>query len=116
MRHRSPSSKGLTPASTRHDSRQVETLRSAFQKAFNDPEFQKDYKKLVGDSPSPLAAEAVQQAVQSLPREPAVVELFKQVTGAGALPPHDAQRSAGAKTCLTEVFSLNGLNGTFLNS
>ena len=65
-----------------------ETLRAAFQKAFNDPEFQKDYKKLVGDSPSPLAAEAVQQAVQSLPREPAVVELFKQVTGAGALPPH----------------------------
>ena len=66
----------------------VETLRAAFQKAFNDPEFQKDYKKLVGDSPSPLAAEAVQQAVQTLPREPAVIELFKQVTGGGSLPTH----------------------------
>lgn len=66
----------------------VETLRSAFQKAFNDPEFQKGYKKLVGDNPSPLAADAVQQAVQSLPREPSIVELFKQVTGAGPLPPH----------------------------
>jgi tripartite-type tricarboxylate transporter receptor subunit TctC len=65
----------------------VETLRSAFQKVFNDPEFQKDYKKLVGDNPSPLAAEGVQQAVQSLPREPSIVELFKQVTGAGPLPP-----------------------------
>ena len=66
----------------------VETLRAAFQKAFNDPEFQKEYKKLVGDAPSPLGAEAVQQAVQSLPREPAIVELFKQVTGAGPLPPY----------------------------
>lgn len=65
----------------------VETLRAAFQKVFNDPEFQKDYKKLVGDNPSPLAAEGVQQAVQSLPREPSIVELFKQVTGAGPLPP-----------------------------
>ena len=52
------------------------------------PEFQKDYKKLVGDNPSPLAADAVQQAVQTLPREPAIVELFKQVTGGGPLPPH----------------------------
>ena len=66
----------------------VETLRAAFQKVFNDPEFQKDYKKLVGDNPSPLAAEDVQQAVQSLPREPSIIELFKQVTGAGPLPPH----------------------------
>ncbi|HKY08310.1 MAG TPA: hypothetical protein VJQ55_08715, partial [Candidatus Binatia bacterium] len=66
----------------------VETLRSAFQKVFKDPDFQKDYKKLVGDNPSPLAAEGVQQAVQSLPREPAIVELFKHVTGAGPLPSH----------------------------
>jgi tripartite-type tricarboxylate transporter receptor subunit TctC len=65
----------------------VETLRAAFQKAFHDPEFQKEYKKLVGDDPSPLAADAIQQAVQSLPREPAIIELFKQVTGAGPLPP-----------------------------
>ena len=73
----------------------METLRSPFQKAFNDPEFHKGYKKLVGDDPSPLAAEAVQQAVQNLPREPSTVELFKQVTGAGPLPP-DGRAAFGA--------------------
>ncbi|HWP56368.1 MAG TPA: hypothetical protein VNL14_00610 [Candidatus Acidoferrales bacterium] len=64
----------------------VEILRAAFQKAFNDPDFHKEYKKLVGDSPSPLAAERVQQAIQGLPRDPSVVETFKQVSGAGPLP------------------------------
>lgn len=64
----------------------VEILRAAFRKAFNDPEFRKDFKKLVGDDPSPLAAEEVERAIHGLPREPAVIELFKQVTGSGPLP------------------------------
>jgi hypothetical protein len=31
----------------------------------------------VGDHPSPLAAEEVQRAIEGLPREPSVIELFK---------------------------------------
>jgi tripartite-type tricarboxylate transporter receptor subunit TctC len=66
----------------------VQILRAAFHKAFNDPDFQKDYKKLVGDDPSPLAAEDVQRSIEGLPREPAVIELFKQITSANPLPSH----------------------------
>jgi len=64
----------------------VEILRAAFQKAFRDPEFHKEFKKLVGDDPSPLAAEEIERAIQGLPRESSIIELFKQVTGSGPLP------------------------------
>lgn len=64
----------------------VEILRAAFAKAFQDPEFRRDFRKLVGDDPTPLTAEEVEKAVRDLPREPAIVELFKQVTGSGPLP------------------------------
>ena len=64
----------------------VQMLRAAFNKAFNDPDFHKGYRKLVGDAPSPLAAEEVQRAIEGLPREPSVIELFKLLTSANPLP------------------------------
>lgn len=64
----------------------VQILRAAFRKIFDDPEFHKEYKKLVGDSPTPLVAEEVQRAIETLPREPSVIETFKLITSANPLP------------------------------
>lgn len=64
----------------------VDILRAAFAKASNDPEFQKDYKKLVGDDPTPMTAEGINKAIRDLPRETSIIELFKQVTGGDPLP------------------------------
>jgi tripartite-type tricarboxylate transporter receptor subunit TctC len=64
----------------------TEILRAAFRKIFDDPEFHKEYKKLVGDEPTPLAAEEVQRAIDTLPREPSVIETFKLITSANPLP------------------------------
>jgi tripartite-type tricarboxylate transporter receptor subunit TctC len=64
----------------------VQILRAAFHKTFTDPGFQKDYKKLVGDEPSPLGADEVQRALEALPRERSVIELFKRLTSADPLP------------------------------
>ncbi len=64
----------------------TQILRAAFRKIFDDPEFHKEYKKLVGDEPSPLAAEEVQRAIETLPRESSVVETFKLITSANPLP------------------------------
>jgi tripartite-type tricarboxylate transporter receptor subunit TctC len=64
----------------------VEILREAFRKVFNDLEFHKEYKKMVGDDPTPLTAEGIEKAMRELPRDAGTVELFKQVTGAGPLP------------------------------
>jgi hypothetical protein len=51
-----------------------------------DPEFLKEYKKTGDDSP-PLMPEELEWVIKNLPREPEVVELFKNLFGAGPLPP-----------------------------
>jgi tripartite-type tricarboxylate transporter receptor subunit TctC len=75
----------ILPPGTPKD--RVEILREAFRKTFKDPEFHKDYKKLVGDDPTPLSAEGIDKAIRELPREASIIELFKQVTGGDAPPP-----------------------------
>ena len=74
----------LPPASPKD---RVEVVREAFRKVFKDAEFHKDYKKLVGDDPSPLTAEGIDKAIKELPREASIVELFKLVTSSGPLTP-----------------------------
>ena len=64
----------------------TQILRAAFRKIYDDPEFHKEYKKLVGDESSPLAAEEVQRAIETLPRQSSVVETFKLITSANPLP------------------------------
>ena len=68
---------------------QVKILREAMAKMFNDPEFQKDYKKFVGEEPTPLMPEEMERAVKELPRDPEIVDLFKKLNAAGPLPAVD---------------------------
>jgi tripartite-type tricarboxylate transporter receptor subunit TctC len=64
----------------------VEIIQGAFRKAFQDPEFFREYKKLTGDEPTPLMQELHDKAVKEIPREREVVEVFKKLVGAGPLP------------------------------
>jgi tripartite-type tricarboxylate transporter receptor subunit TctC len=66
---------------------QVRILRDAMAKMFSDPEFHKEYKKLVGEEPTPLLAEDMERAIKDLPRDPEIVDLFKKLNAAGPLPP-----------------------------
>jgi tripartite-type tricarboxylate transporter receptor subunit TctC len=74
----------ILPPGTPKD--RADILRDAFRKIASDPEFRKEFKKLVGDDPTPLAAEGIEKAIQDLPQEDAVIDFFKQVSGSGALP------------------------------
>jgi tripartite-type tricarboxylate transporter receptor subunit TctC len=65
---------------------QVKILREAMAKMFKDPDFHKDYKKLVGEEPTPLLGEEMDRALGELPRDPEIVELFKKLNAAGSLP------------------------------
>jgi tripartite-type tricarboxylate transporter receptor subunit TctC len=65
----------------------IEILTQAITKTFKDPEFSKEYNKLVGDDPSPLFPQENQRAIRELPRDPETVGIFKQLAGPGPLPP-----------------------------
>lgn len=65
----------------------VKILRDAMARTFKDPEFQQEFKKLMGREPSPLTGEEVQKVVRDLPRDPETVALYKLYAEGGALPP-----------------------------
>jgi tripartite-type tricarboxylate transporter receptor subunit TctC len=74
----------VLPPATPKD--RVEILREAFRKTAEDPEFRNEFKKLVGDDPTPLAGEAMEKAIHELPIEDSVIDFFKQISGSGPLP------------------------------
>jgi tripartite-type tricarboxylate transporter receptor subunit TctC len=74
----------ILPPATPKD--RAEILREAFRKIAADPEFRKEFKKLVGDDPTPLTADGLEKAIQELPIEESVIDFFKQVSGSGPLP------------------------------
>ena len=64
----------------------VNVLKQAMAKTYNDPEFRKQYKKLVSDEPTPLLPDANQQAIRELPRDAETVALFNKLAGPDPLP------------------------------
>jgi tripartite-type tricarboxylate transporter receptor subunit TctC len=64
----------------------VQILQAAFRKAYEDPEFEKEYKKLTGDDPSPINPEDYQTAIREIPRDPEIIELYKKFSGGDPLP------------------------------
>jgi tripartite-type tricarboxylate transporter receptor subunit TctC len=64
----------------------VQILQAGFRKAFEDPEFEKEYRKLTGGEPSPIKPEDYQTAIREIPREPEIIDLYKRFSGAEPLP------------------------------
>jgi tripartite-type tricarboxylate transporter receptor subunit TctC len=64
----------------------VKTLRTATAKSFADPEFAKEFRKLMGADPSPLTGEEMDNALKELPRDPRILALYKKMTEHGPLP------------------------------
>jgi tripartite-type tricarboxylate transporter receptor subunit TctC len=64
----------------------VAILQDAIRKAFKDPEFHKEFRKLTGQDAEPVMPEELAQAIKELPREPEAVDLFKALAGAGPRP------------------------------
>ena len=72
------------PPGTPKDRAQI--LQDAMRKTLSDPEFEKEYERTAGDTPSPLASDALEKVIRELPRDAAVVELFNKLAGADSLP------------------------------
>jgi tripartite-type tricarboxylate transporter receptor subunit TctC len=65
----------------------VAMIEEAMRKTFNDPDFPREYQKIVGEEASPLMPEVLTKAVQETPRDPELIELFKHFSGPAPLPP-----------------------------
>lgn len=64
----------------------IEIIKEALRKTFKDPAFLQEYRKLVGDEPSPFMPEENEKAIRELPRDKETVELYKKFAGAGPIP------------------------------
>jgi hypothetical protein len=64
----------------------VKILRAAMAKAFSQPDFANEFKKLMGSDPSPLTGEEIEGALRELPRDPGILALYKKMTEHGPLP------------------------------
>jgi tripartite-type tricarboxylate transporter receptor subunit TctC len=66
---------------------QVGILQESMRKTFKDPDFHREFLKLVGDEAEPLMPEDLTKAIKDAPRDLEVVELLKRLSGAEPLPP-----------------------------
>ncbi|MGH7834748.1 MAG: hypothetical protein ACREQK_13965 [Candidatus Binatia bacterium] len=64
----------------------VNVLRDAMAKAFKDPGFAKEFKKLTGADPSPITSEAIEAAIKDLPRDAETIALYKHLADHSPMP------------------------------
>ena len=64
----------------------VQILEDAMRKALQDPEFHREYKKIVGDEVEVVLPEQLTKEIREMPRDPEVIDLLKNLAGGGPLP------------------------------
>ena len=64
----------------------ADILKEAVRKTFNDPGYQTEYKKLVGDDLAPVMADEIEKAIKALAPDIEMIELYKKIAGPGPLP------------------------------
>jgi hypothetical protein len=57
------------------------------RKIFKDPEFLSYFQKLVVDEASPLGPAELNKVIKEMPRDVEILELIRNFSGAGPLPP-----------------------------
>jgi hypothetical protein len=67
----------LSPAATPPD--RVKILREAMRNAFADPDYVKSYEKFTAEPAMPIAPEEFEKQLREIPREPEIIDLFKNV-------------------------------------
>ena len=65
----------VLPPATPKD--RVDVLQNAYRKALNDPEFHKEFLKLVGDEVEPVLPEELTKIIRETPRDAEVIDLLK---------------------------------------
>ena len=74
----------ILPPATPPD--RVQILQQAMTKAFKDPEFPKEFKKMVGDDAEIVLPDVMDKTIKEIPRSPEIIALMKKITGPEPLP------------------------------
>lgn len=64
----------------------IAILAQAVNRTFKDAGFATEYRKIVGDDPTPLSPEENQRAIRELPRDAETIALFNKLSGPDPLP------------------------------
>lgn len=64
----------------------VDVLQGAMRKALKDPDFHREFLKLVGDEVEPVMPEELAKVIRDVPRDAEVIDLLKNISGAAPLP------------------------------
>ena len=83
--HVSPNRHALYPAAG-HAERTGQDLTGSHGENIQRSGFPQRLQKLVGEEPTPLLGEEMERAIKELPRDPEIIDLFKKLNAAGALP------------------------------
>jgi len=65
----------------------LKDLRTALHRAWNDPEFAKEYNRLTGENADPMMGKEIEANLRKIPKDPKVMATYKQIIGGGPLPP-----------------------------
>jgi len=65
----------------------LRALKESFNRMWRDPQFLKEYFAFTSEEPDPITGEEIEAVLAQIPKDAKIVEAYKQIIGAGALPP-----------------------------
>lgn len=65
----------------------LKTLNEAFDRAWKDPEWAKEHERLTNEPADPITGDELHALLAQVPRDPKVIDVYKQLIGGGPVPP-----------------------------
>lgn len=65
----------------------LKALKEAFNKVWKDPRLAEEYERSTGEPAEPVTGEEIDRALQQIPKDPRVLNVYKQLIGGDPIPP-----------------------------
>lgn len=72
--------KGIPPAA-------LKELKQAFSKVWSDAQFTEEYARLIAEPIDPISGEEIEKVLGQLPHDAKIMQIYKDISGLGPLPP-----------------------------
>jgi len=65
----------------------LKALDEAFNKVWKDPEYAQEHERLTSEAADPMTGDEIHGLLAQVPKDPKIIEVYKQLVGGGPLPP-----------------------------